>query len=828
MALSWRTKQCLIGRDTRKRINSMRRRTLLLSLLLMLGACVPPPSEPDFASQLAGYESLEGFFDMYWDENQGRLILRIDQLNEPFLYQSSMARGIGSNDLGLDRGQLGSTKIAEFQRSGPKILLMQNNLDYRAGSDDADEQLAVEESFARSAIWGFEAVGEIDEAVFVDATDFFLSDVHLISERLNEAGEGSYQADASRSAIYMPMTRAFPDNSEVEAIVTYVGSPTGPYLATVVPDSKAVTVHLHHSFVRLPDDEYVPLAYDPRVGLIRNSFYDYATSVGDSLEVRYARRHRLEKKDPEAERGEAIEPIVYYVDRGAPEPIRSALVEGASWWNQAYEAAGYDNAFRVELLPEGADPMDVRYNVIQWVHRSTRGWSYGGGVVDPRTGEIIKGKVTLGSLRVRQDYLIAEGLLAPYDGEGSDEMLQMSLARIRQLSAHEVGHTLGVEHNMAASTQDRASVMDYPFPLIKFDDNGNLDLSEAYGVGIGDWDKSVIRYAHEVPDGSAAAEARRRIIDETVDSGMVFVADSDSRAASTANPDGNLWDNGADAIEELEHLLRVRAYALGRFSERNIRPDRPMATLEETLVPVYLLHRFQIRATAKLIGGYYFSYNLRGDGQDSPEFVSAERQRAAIDALLNTISPEQLRLPPNLVNLIPPRPPGYAKSRETFPNATGKSFDPSGPARSAAALTLAALLEPSRAARMIVSNAQQPELPGFHELTSALLGATWQATQQSGLEATIQWATNDLALRGLLALAHDDAADSQVRAIALDTVNTLDNWLSARVSREANVNWRAHYLQARQQIRRASDDPGSILELPPVPVPPGSPIGGGE
>jgi hypothetical protein len=812
----------------------MRRILLLAAAMLFIAACARPPDDhADFSSRLAGYERLDGFYDMYWDEEKGRLLLRIERLNEPFLYQSSMARGVGSNDLGLDRGQLGDTKIVEFERSGPKILLLQHNLGYRALSDDVDERAAVEESFAKSVVWGFEAIGETDDGVFVDATDFFLSDVHWISERLGEAGEGSYQVDASRSAIYLPMTKAFPYNSEIEAIVTYVGRPTGPHLETVVPDSKAVTVHLHHSLIRLPDDEYEPLAYDPRVGLIglgygRSGFLDYSSPVGEPLQVAYARRHRLQKRDPDAEMSAPVEPIVYYVDRGVPEPIRTALIEGASWWNEAFEAAGYSNAFRVELLPEDADPMDVRYNVIQWVHRSTRGWSYGSSVLDPRTGEIIKGHVTLGSLRVRQDYLIAEGLLAPYDGEASDEMLQMSLARIRQLSAHEVGHTLGIEHNMAASTQERASVMDYPFPLIRIDADGNLDLSDAYGVGIGAWDKSVIRYAHEVPDGPDAAPARRRIIEETIEDGLVFVSDSDSRSVSTANPDGNLWDNGADAIAELEHLLHVRAFALGRFSERNIRPDRPMATLEETLVPIYLLHRYQIRAVSKLIGGYYFDYTLRGDERGKPEVVSAERQRAAMDALFETISPDQLLLPSELAGLIPPRPPGYPKSRETFPNSTGKTFDPLGPARSAVALTLAALLDPSRAARMIVSHAAQEDLPGFHELTAGLLAATWQSEQRTGMHAAIQRATNELVLRGLLSLAHNGDADGQVRAIALASVNALDNWLSVRVSREADVNWRAHYLQARRQIQRAYEDPASIEHVIPVTVPPGSPIGAGN
>jgi hypothetical protein len=463
----------------------MRSRFLLMVFLFSVSACNGPPAGDavDAISEIDTFDYMPGYFDLYWDESKGRLLMNANTLNEPFLYQASLARGVGSNDLGLDRGQLGATKVVEFERSGPKMLLIQHNLDYRAQTDNTDELNAVDESFARSVIWGFEVLGERDGMVLIDATDFLIRDAHRITAWLAGAEEGEFMPDASRSAIYMPNTKAFPDNSEVEAIVTFTGRATGPWLQTVTPDAESFSVHLHHSFIRLPDDGYEPLPLEPRSGFFGTHFQDYATPVGDSLQVSFARRHRLEKKDPTAELSEAVEPIIYYVDRGTPEPIRTALMEGASWWNQAFEAAGYRDAFQVKLLPEGVDPMDVRYNVIQWVHRSTRGWSYGGGISDPRTGEIMKGKVTLGSLRVRQDYLIAEGLLAPYDDEGKpDAMMDMALARIRQLSAHEVGHTLGLAHNMAASTQGRASVMDYPHPLIRFAEDGELDLGDAYDV----------------------------------------------------------------------------------------------------------------------------------------------------------------------------------------------------------------------------------------------------------------------------------------------------------------------------------------------------------
>jgi hypothetical protein len=774
---------------------------------------------------LAAFDHVDGFIDLYWDADTGRILLDVEAFDEPFIYQSSLSRGIGSNDLGLDRGQLGSTRIVRFVRSGPKILLVEDNLAYRAVSDNADERQAVEESFARSVIWGFEDIEPSDHKTVVDATSFIVRDAHGISARLTMATEGSYSVDQTRSAVYLPRTKGFPDNTEAEAIVTFVGQPTGSYLSTVTPDAQAITVHIHHSFIRLPDDNYEPIAYDPRSGVIglgydSGGFADYATAIGDDLKVDFSRRHRLAKKDPTAELSEAVEPIVYYLDRGAPEPVRSALLDGARWWNQAFEAAGYKDAFQVRVLPEDADPMDVRYNIIQWVHRSTRGWSYGASVLDPRTGEILKGHVSLGSLRVRQDYLIAEGLLAPYaDDKVPAEMLEMSLARIRQLSAHEVGHTLGFEHNFAASTQNRSSVMDYPVPLVKIRDDNTFDLSEAYDDKIGPWDKRTVLYAYQdFPDGVDGEAARAEILDETIAAGFKYVADNDSRPTATAHPDGNLWDNGADALEELQHLLRVRQIALQRFSERNIRIGRSLAEIEEVLVPIYLLHRFQIEAVGKLVGGQYFSYNLRGDGQSPQRPVAAARQQQAIDALIATLDPKVLSLPDDLVATISPRPPNNPKSRETFSGATGVVFDAKAPAASAVAMTLNVLLEPSRAARL-----QQTGTPGFGAVPEALMNASWRSKQARGLSGAIQRQTNLQVLYALFHLAFNPVADNDVRAISLAAISTLDTWLSRQSPKSDVLN--AHFRFAQFEIDRLLGDPAEIGVLIPVTVPPGSPIG---
>ena len=801
----------------------MLRHFLLTVVLACLVACgggtAGSGNEP-----AANYDVLDGFVNLYWNEADGRLLFRVDAFDTPLLYQSSLPRGVGSNDLGLDRGQLGATRVVRFLRSGPRVLMVEDNLNFRANSNDADERNAIDESFARSVIWGFEIESESGGSVLVDGTDFFLRDAHELIASLATSEEGAYSVDASRSAIYRPRTKAFPDNSEVEAILTYTGQPTGEYLPTVVPDPTAITVHSHHSFIRLPDDNYEPVEFDPRAGVIglsygRAGYFDYATSIGDSLRINYGRRHRLEKVNPGADVSEAVEPIIYYVDRGAPEPVRSALIEGASWWNQAFEAAGYRDAFQVKMLPEGADPMDVRYNVIQWVHRSTRGWSYGSSILDPRTGEILKGHVTLGSLRVRQDYMIAEGLLAPYIGDDTpDAMIDMSLARIRQLSAHEVGHTIGFEHNFAASTQDRSSVMDYPFPLVTLDDNGEVDLSKAYDVGIGDWDKRTVIYAYQdFPDGVDANAGRAAIMAETIADGYAYVADQDSRSIGAAHPDGNLWDNGADAIAELENLLAVREHALARFSERVIRNGRPLATIEEALVPVYLLHRFQLHAVGKLIGGSYYDYTMRGDGQQLPETVSAARQRQAINALFDTLQADALRLPDGLAASIAPRPPGNPKSREAFAGATGLVFDPLAPAASATALTLEVLLHPHRAARM-----SRQDSPSFSSLVDGLVAATWDANVAPA-DATLQRQTNMQVLDGLLRLAVDDTVDDAAQAAALAAVDRLYSRTQRLVSSDAGEL--AFLRLAQRRIERVLADPASVATLPTVTVPPGSPIG---
>jgi len=790
----------------------------------------PAPQPATIAAKTASAQKLPGYFNLYWDAKSGKLWLAIDKFNSEFLYQSGLSAGVGSNDIGLDRGQLGATRIVRFERSGNKVLLIQENLDYRAVTADPDEQRAVKESFAESVLAGFTVAAEENGSVLVDATDFFLRDAHHVPETLRRTKQGSFHVDPSRCAIYLPLTKNFPLNTEVESTLTFAGDDPGPWVRQVTPSPDSITVREHHSFVQLPPPGFKPRAYDPRSSFFGVSYFDYATPISEPIEKRFIARHRLEKKDPSAAISEPVQPIVYYLDRGAPEPIRSALLEGARWWAQAFEAAGYKNAFRVELLPEGADPMDLRYNVIQWVHRATRGWSYGASVVDPRTGEIIKGHVTLGSLRVRQDFLIAEGLLAPYDKGQPDAAAKaqaMALARLRQLAAHEVGHTLGLMHNYSASTVNRSSVMDYPPPYVKLGADGAPDLSDAYATGIGAWDKISITWGYrDFPPGTDEHAALNKILTDAFASGLRYLTDQDARPPGSSSSVAHLWDSGANPVDELNRLMQVRAAALSRFGEENIREGQPLATLEDVLVPIYLLHRYQVEAASKLVGGMDYTFALRGDGQVPTQIVAPSEQRRALAAVLATVKPDALALPEPLLKMIPPRPPDYERGREHFKIHTSPAFDALAPAESAAEQSLQFLFDPQRAARLVEFHARHNDDPSLEEVLDAIVNHTWRSPHPAGYTGQISIVVDNIALYDLMTLAANEQATEQVRAIAGAELHFLHHWLASPEQKNiADPELNAHFSHAADQIDQFEKDPKHITVPGPPPPPDGSPIG---
>jgi hypothetical protein len=810
-----------------------------------------------------GLQKLDGYFPIYWDAEGGRLLLEIPRFNSEFLYQVSLPTGVGSNPLGLDRGQLGDTRIVYFERVGQKVLLVEPSQRYRAITTDAAERRAVEESFARSVLWGFKVEAVEGERVLVDATTFFMRDAHGVTGRLRDSNQGQYRVDESRSAVYLPRTKAFPKNTEVETTLTFTtDGQAGPLVRDTVPTPQSITVREHHSLVELPDGNYRPRPLDPRVGVDAVEFYDYASPFTEPIEKRWIVRHRLEKKNPQAAVSEALKPIIYYVDPGAPEPIRSALIEGASWWAQAFEAAGFRNAFQVKLLPPDADPMDVRYNMVNWVHRSSRGWSYGGGITDPRTGEIIKGNVTLGSLRIRQDYLIGTGLIPIYGGEtrgasgsvcelgtvGDDaeylaqldpsfDSARMSLARIRQLAAHEVGHTLGLSHNFAASSYGRASVMDYPAPLVEIK-NGKLDLSNAYSTGIGAYDKFAITYAYaQFRPGADEAAELEKVLSEGVRAGMLYITDSDARPAGAAHPLANLWDNGADPVAMLRHEMEVRRIALNQFGLANVPAGTPLSLLEAKFLPLYLHHRYQLQAAVKTVGGLYYTYAVKtAAGGTSPaevqKIVPAAQQREALAAVLDTIKVEELTVPPRILQLIPPRAFGYeGGTQELFTKRTDPAFDPVAAAVVAADLAVTRLLEPRRAARLIQFHALDPANPDFGDVLDALLTRTWRApVPRDPYHAAVQRAVQSLVVMRLMDLAADDSASPQVRAGATEALRWLLLSDTATGINAADLEPRAAHLHStHEEIERFLARPDAPRKrTPPPATPPGDPIGSGS
>lgn len=792
---------------------------LLLGIFLTTNLWAQTPS---ISEKTEGLTVTEGFFDYYFDDDQAKLWLVVDKLNYEFLYANYLAAGVGSNDIGLDRSQQGGERIVYFEKRGPKLFLIQPNVNYIARSDNELEKKSVREAFASSVLAAFDIAATSDGNYLIDLTPYLIRDAHDVIGRLRGRGEGNYSLDKNRSTLYKEGTFNFPKNSEFETMLTFAGSNPGRQVRSVVPSPNSITIRQHHSFIELPDDNYVPRMYDPRGGYYPTSFMDYASPIDEPMMIQYINRHRLEKKDPTAEVSEAVEPIIYYLDNGTPEPVRSALLDGARWWNESFEAIGYKDAFQVKVLPDDAHPLDIRYNVINWVHRSTRGWSYGGSVVDPRTGEIIKGNVLLGSLRVRQDYMIATGLLAPFE-EGAEEnpmMMEMALARIRQLSAHEIGHTLGIYHNFAASVNGRESVMDYPHPKVDIVD-GELDLSDAYDIGMGEWDNVTIAFGYQdFPDGVDEAEALNEILEQAHSDGLRYISDNDARPQGGAHPTAHLWDYGMDVESQLSHILDVRKIALENFGEANIPDGTPMTKLHDVLVPIYLFHRYQLEGTVKLIGGLDYTYKIKGDNQPTPEIVDKRTQERALAEMLKAIDPEVLALPENVLELIPTRPPGMPSTRELFNGNTGPAMDALGIAQTAANVPLSLILNPARANRLVEYHARENNL-SLEKVIDEIIENTWEARYGDDYHDAIQKVVNHLVVVNLINLHASDQANPLTKAIVFGKLSNLMEALEEQDNDPVA-------LQAAMMIDSYLDDPEEFEAPGSLSPPPGSPIGSGE
>ncbi|MFT7676401.1 MAG: hypothetical protein ACI8QC_000372 [Planctomycetota bacterium] len=798
----------------------------LLALFLPVVACATPSNAPQqtkgpktLAAVVGKAELRAGFLDLWVDADQGKVWLNLPAADDAgifteCLYVHGLRRGLGSNDVGLDRGQLQGPVLVRFKRAGKRVFLEQPNLDYRALDAGVDEERATQESFAASILWSAPILAEKDGRALIELTPMLLMDWHGVASTLQRSGQGGgWRVDAERSALEAHEVRAFPDNVELEALLTFAGTAPGREVRSVTPSSNSVSLIQHQSFVRLPDASYSPREHDPRMGAGTTGFADYASDLADPLNVRWVNRHRLA----------AGEPLVYYVDSGAPEPLRSALVEGASWWSEAFTAAGFPGSFEVRVLPDGVHPLDVRYNVIQWVHRSTRGWSYGNSIVDPRTGEIIKGHVSLGSLRVRQDRMLFEGLLgAAGSGKGGPlDPVELALARIRQLSAHEVGHTLGLSHNFAASTYgERASVMDYPAPLVSLDRQGDIDVSKAYGIGLGAWDVHAIRMLYGQPAAGASDEQYLApLLARVGRHDLRFSTDNDARPAGGAHPYAALWDNGSDAPLALNQSMAVRAKAMADFGLHCLPTGWPVGSLQEVFVPVYMHHRYQVEAAAKWVAGVDYDPADRDSQTIAQSSVPAADQERALVALLATLEPSTLDIDDAVLALLLPGAPAGLGNGERFEGRAGLTFDPLEAAATAADVTLTYLLNTERAVRLVDQHRRDSNLLGLGAVIERLATHVCADTGQEDARAlAVREVVQEAVIRRLIGLAGNASVPARVRDRAMLGLGQLQRGAGGQLLGGAG---------AVRRIQRFFDRPAPEEQAPARAAgpPPGSPIG---
>ena len=815
---------------------SSKKTILRITAALAVGACAssqapPPASAPTSAApstapssaKLAGLQRRDGFIPFFLDSRQGRIYLEIPRDSMRALMFVSLATGLGSNPIGLDRGAGGDSYVTRFDRSGDHVLVVFENWNYRSSASDNPAHLrTVLEAFPPSTVAALPIVSQNGERVVVDATDFVMRDWNDVAGTLTSGNEGSYAIARDRSSIYAPYTKTFPENTEIDVALTFAtqGRP-GQTVARIVPDGRSFTLRQHISLLPLPDSSYQPRVLDPRVGFFGITFKDYAQPIQAPLEQRWIARHRLERVNPADPNSPIRNPLVYYIDRGIPEPIRTATKEGVSWWSEAFDRAGLKGAFRVEDLPEGVDPMDARYNVVQWENRNERGWSIGGSLGDPRTGEIIKAMARLDSHRARTDYNIYAGLFGA-DAAAADTAFV--LARVRQVSAHEVGHTLGLAHNFIASTYERGSVMDYPPPRVRLDANGNIDVSSAYASGPGAFDILAIHWGYGIFPPGTEQDSLHAIVEDGLKRGLLFLSDADARPDYASDPRTNLWDDESSAADFLRDEMKVRSVAMSRFGEHNIRVGEPLALLQERFVPVYLMHRFALSSLTRTIGGMEYANAVRGDHMQATRPIDGAAQRRALALLISALQPKELAIPDTVLTLLGPRPFSYQPYVELFGSRTRPAFDELGAARSLAQMIVDGILQRERAARVVAFQTRMPNPLTLGEVVDALT-ADWRSpSPRSAKMDALRRVAQRAVVDRLLVLAADKEAAPEVRALVDLKIAELRN-RSRELASAGDEQRRAHWSAIAGDLTRWMERRELPEPTPALKTPPGDPFG---